>query len=86
MEHEVQKIIKEYQFMEHERQKIIKEYQFMEHERQKIIREYQFMEHERQKLSRNNSSWIHTIAATYHRKILELYKYEANEYGYEAKC
>ena len=29
---------------------------------------------------------IRTIAAKYGCKILALYEYEANEYGYEAKC
>ena len=32
------------------------------------------------------SECIHTVAATYGCKILQLYEYEANEYGYEAKC
>ena len=32
------------------------------------------------------SECIRTIAATYGCKILELYEYEANEYGFEAEC
>ena len=32
------------------------------------------------------SECIRTAAATYGCKILQLYEYEANEYGYEAKC
>ena len=32
------------------------------------------------------SECIGTVAATYGCKILQLYEYEANEYGSEAKC
>ena len=29
---------------------------------------------------------IHAVAATYGYKILQLYKYDANVYGYDANC
>ena len=32
------------------------------------------------------SECIRTVAATYGAKILQLYEYEANEYGYAANC
>ena len=32
------------------------------------------------------SKCIHNVATTYGCKISQLYKYKANEYGYDAKC
>ena len=42
-------------------------------------------EHQWRIISHQNASVLH-VATTYVFKILQLYEYEENEYGYEANC
>ena len=54
-----------------------------------VIDEYNFMTvfNRRERVEDHcTSECIRTVAATYGCKILQLYEYEANGYGYQAKC